>query len=43
MYHAKQDYIFNALDEVKKYGLENGLDLQQLSDRIKERVNKRDR
>lgn len=43
MYHSKQDYIFNALDEVKKYGLENELDLQELSDRIKERINKRDR
>jgi len=43
LYHTKQDHIFNAIDEVRKYGLENNIDLQDLSERIKDRVNKRDR
>jgi hypothetical protein len=43
MNYSKQDYIFNMTDEIRKYSMETGLDLKELSDRIKERVEKRDR
>ena len=36
--YSKEDYIFNTLDEIRKYGEENDIDLQKLSDRIKKRI-----
>lgn len=43
MNYSKEDYIFNTLDEIREYAKETGTDLQKLSDRIKDRVERRTR
>jgi len=36
--HTKNDHMYACLEEIKKYELEKGLDLQELSDKVKERM-----
>ena len=41
--YSKQDYLVKALEEIKKYGEQSGIDLQELSDRVKEKIEKMER
>jgi hypothetical protein len=36
--YSKEDYIFNTLDEIRRYSAEKNIDLQELSNRIKKRI-----
>jgi hypothetical protein len=41
--YSKEDYIYNTLYEIKAYSKEKGIDLSELSNRVKERIQRRDR
>ena len=41
--YSKQDYLVKALEEIKKYSEQSGIDLQELSDKVKEKIEKMER
>lgn len=41
--YSKQDYIVKTLEEIKKYSEKHGIDLQELSNIVKEKIGKMER
>lgn len=41
--YNKEDYALTVIEEIKKYSLEKNINLEELSDRIKKRIEGKDR